>query len=188
MRKNLCGFSLLMIAMLTAGVAYFAPGSLAQARPLASTTPEASLKRFLRKYVGVPVSADDKTTRYFAAFADLRDDGTHEVIVYLSNGGWCGSGGCTTLILAPKDSCYKVVSKILVTRPPISVLATKSHGWHDLAVRVQGGGDVRAYEAKLSFDGKSYPISPANGRGQRLTGNAAGKVAVPVDAKGELLY
>jgi hypothetical protein len=177
----------MIITVLAPGAVFLAASSFAQVKPLASTTPEVPLKRFLQNYVGIPVSAEDKTTQYFAAFVDLRDDGIQEVIVYLTNGGWCGSGGCTTLILVPNDSSYKVVTRIMVTRPPIRVLATKSHGWHDLAVRVQGGGDVRAYEAKLTFDGKSYPISPANGRGQRLTAKVAGKVAVPVDAKGEAL-
>jgi hypothetical protein len=141
---------------------------------------EDSLKRFLQDYVGS--SANDKTTQYFSAFVDLKGDGTHEVIVYLSGDGWCGSGGCTMLVLAPKDFSYKVLTNIPITRPPIRVLATKSNGWHDLAVRVQGGGIARAYEAKLSFNGKTYPTNPSVPPAQRLPKNEAGEVVVPVTA------
>ena len=136
----------------------------------------------------MPASDEDKTTEYRCAIVDLKDDGTQEAIVYLTNDGWCGSGGCTTLILAPKDSTYEVVTKIMITRLPIRVLATKSHGWHDIAVRVQGGGVLRAYEAALSFNGKSYPISPASHRARRLTEKVAGKVVVPLTATGTPLY
>ncbi len=156
---------------------------LAQAKPLPSTTREASVRRFLQAGENADVG---KTTRYFAAFVDLKDDGKQEVIVYVTDatGGWCGSGGCTTLVLVPDNSAYKIVSRIVTTRPSIRVLATKSNGWHDLSVRVQGGGILRPYEAKLSFNGKTYPFSPS----KRLIGNIAGEVVVPLTEEGTPLY
>ena len=57
-----------------------------------------SLKKFLR------TRYDDKRARYVAAFRDLNGDGTKEAIVYLISNGWCGSGGCSTLILMPNGS------------------------------------------------------------------------------------
>jgi len=149
---------------------------------------EDSLKRFLRDYVAGLDAGGGKTTEYFAAFAGLTDDGAKEVIVYQTNDGWCGTGGCTTLILAPKNHSYRVVSKVMITRPPIRMLATKSHGWHDIAVRVQGGGIQSGYEAKLSFNGKSYPVSPSSPRARLLVEKVAGEVVVPTTAVGNPLY
>lgn len=54
-----------------------------------------------------------------------------------------------------------VVTKISVTRPPVRVLATRVRGWGDLGVTVVGGGTTRAYEARLCFDGTSYPRNPS---------------------------
>jgi hypothetical protein len=138
--------------------------------------------------VGSPGSNQGKVTRYFAAFVHLRDDDTQQAIVYLTNDGWCGSGGCTTLILEPKGFTYRVITKVTTTRPPIRVLSTKTNGWHDLAVRVQGGGTVHAYEAKLPFNGKSYPISPSMPSARKLATEISGEVIVPASFAGEPLY
>jgi hypothetical protein len=134
-----------------------------------TTAQEGSLRRFLQNYVGGPGSNEGKATRYFAAFVHLPDNNTQQAVVYLTNDGWCGSGGCTTLILEPKGSTYRVITKVTITRPPIRVLRTKTNGWHDLAVRVQGGVVVRAYEVKLPFNGKSYPANPSMHAAQPLS-------------------
>jgi|SRR5216684_134720 len=153
-----------------------------------TTAQEGSLRKFLQNYVGSPGSNEGKATGYFAAFVHLRDDNTQQAIVYLTNDGWCGSGGCTMLILEPTGSTYRVTTKVTTTRPPIRVLSTKTNGWHDLAVRVQGGGVVHAYEAKLPFNGKSYPISPSMPAAKPLTTEIAGEVIVPASVAGEPLY
>ena len=152
-----------------------------------TTAQEEPLRRFLRSYVGGPNSNEGKVTRYFAAFVHLRDDETQQVIVYLSDDGWCGSGGCTMLILEPKSETYRLVTKVMTTRPPIRVLRTKTNDWHDIGVHVQGGGVVHAYDAKLPFNGKSYPISPSR-TAQRLTTETPGEIVVPTGVTGEPLY
>ena len=63
---------------------------------------EDSVVKFLRTYVGDPNAGDTGLTRYFVGFADLRDDGTKDAIVYFLDDGWCGSSGCRTLILVPQ--------------------------------------------------------------------------------------
>lgn len=83
-----------------------------------------SLERFLRSYVGDTSTAGKQDARYSAAFVNLNRDGSQQVIVYLTVGEWCGSGGCTTLVLVPKDSTYKVQTKMTVTRIPLRVLST----------------------------------------------------------------
>lgn len=153
-----------------------------------TTAQEDPLRRFLQNYVGSPESNEGKATRYFAAFVHLRDDNMQQAIVYLMNDGWCGSGGCTTLILDPKGSTYRLITKVMTAWPPIRLLSTETNGSHDLAVRVQGGGVAKAYEAKLPFNGKSYPTSPSMPPAQRLTTEPAGEVIVPASVVGEPLY
>jgi hypothetical protein len=147
-----------------------------------------TLRTFLQGYLKRPSLGIDKTTRYIAAFVDLKGDGKQEIIVYVTGRWWCGSGGCQTLILSPAGSSYRVVTKILITRPPIRVLTNASHGWRSIGVWVQGGGIQPGYEAELRFDGKTYPISPANPPALPLTGKVAGDVVVPSTQEGTLLY
>jgi hypothetical protein len=85
MRKGLLDFHLIMVAVLAASFMFLAAGCLAQPQRQRSSSQEDSLNRFLRDYVGGPSSGDNKATRYFPAFVDLRDDGTQEAIVYLTD-------------------------------------------------------------------------------------------------------
>jgi len=159
------------------------------AQVLHQPTPQedASLRAFLRDCVKDPFE-DYTATRYSAVFVDLRDDQTHEVIVRLSSDGWCGTGGCTTLILAPLGSSYKIISKITSTRLPIRVLSEKTNGWHDITVWVEGGGTQPGYEAELSFDGRSYPTNPSVPPARHLSEQVAGEVVIPSDAKDTPLF
>src|SRR5262245_59701953 len=68
------------------------------------------LKRFLQGYERNPVSHAKRTTRYAAAFVHLDDDGKEEAIIYLIGPRWCGSGGCSLLILKPNGSSFKVIT------------------------------------------------------------------------------
>jgi hypothetical protein len=119
MRKGHSDCYSMMLAVVGAGLFFLATGCFAQPQHRPSSGQEDSLKSFLQNYVGS--SDDDKQTRYFSAFVDLNDDGTQEVVVYLTRDGWCGSGGCTTLVLALKSSSYRIVTKITITRPPIRI-------------------------------------------------------------------
>jgi len=178
----------LQLASLAASFAVLGLGSPAclgqQPRPAGSDM----LEKFLRHHLGQPHDDVDRAVRYVAGFADLRDDGEKDAIVYLLGRAWCGSGGCTALVLAPTANSYRVITTISITRPPIRVLVAKSNGWHDLAVRVQAGGIETAYEAELPFDGKSYARNPSMPPARRAKRHAEGAVVVPADADGLPLY
>jgi putative lipoprotein len=143
--------------------------------------PEDALKSFLQRYVKEN-GITDSTTRYADAFVDLNGDGMKEAIVYLVGRWWCGTGGCPTLVLTPEASSYRLVTKILVTRAPIRVLPTRSHGWRTLTALVQGGGVQPGYEAELAFDGESYPTSAANPPARPLVKRVEGEVVLPASA------
>jgi hypothetical protein len=159
---------------------------LAQLEHQQNSSWENSLRKFLRDYVGN--SDEGKTTRYSSAFVDLKDDGTKEVIVYLSGRAWCGTGGCTMLILSPEGTSYRVVTKTTVTRLPIRVLDTKSNGWHDISVVARINGIEPLYETMLPFDAETYPSNPSMSPARRLDGKVHGKIVMPVTAEGTPLY
>ena len=119
---------------------------------------------------------------YFAKQADLDSDGRPECIVHVAGPMVCGTGGCNTLVLAGDDAGLEVVSSISVTRPPVVVAETTTNGWRDLVVRVSGGGILPGYDARLGFDGSTYPTNPTVEPAERLEQQVQGKVAIPVFA------
>jgi hypothetical protein len=167
-------------AALTFVSALLVAGCLTQGYCQSRSDQDERLKEFLQSYVGSPTLATQeyKTTGYSAAFVDLRDDGTKEAIVYLFRDGWCGTGGCVTLILAPEGASYRIVTKIAATRLPIRVLATKTNGWHDISVWARTNGSEPLYEAILPFDGDTYPISPSVPPAHALKREVPGKIVI----------
>ena len=136
-----------------------------------------SLRAFLQTF-------DAELKEHFiAALADLNGDGSPEAIVYLTSSGWCGSGGCTMLILEQAGGSWRLLTKASITRPPIRVLGTKSNGWRDVGVWVQGGGIQPGYEAQLCFDGQTYPRNPSTAPARPLTGKVRGEMLIAPPAR-----
>ena len=77
-------FYLSITAVLAVASAFLVPRRLGQAQDRTLKSKE-SLDRFLQNYLGPEAAGGDNTTRYFSAFVDLKDDGTHEVIVYVTD-------------------------------------------------------------------------------------------------------
>jgi len=161
---------------------------VAQATAQGPSAREQSLTKFLQSYGGNPLSAAGKTTRYSVAFVDLNDDGTPEALVYLSGPEWCGSGGCSLLILRPDGPFWKVITRTTVTQLPIRVLSTKTNGWHDVTVWVRGGGIQPGYEARLRFNGRKYPGNPSAPPAKKLPSDAEGKVVISAETTTKPLY
>ena len=117
------------------------------------------VESFLRSYVAHgarPIGG----IKYRGTLVDLNRDGKSEAVVRLEDPQWCGSGGCTTLVLSRESDGYTLTSRITITQLPIRVLATSHNGWRDLGVGVAGGGEA-AHEVALAFDGRSYPTNPS---------------------------
>jgi hypothetical protein len=100
------------------------------------------------------------TSSYKRADADLDGDGRQESLVYVTDRTYCGSGGCTFLVLSPLNHGYRLVLRATVTQLPIALLTTTTNGWRDIGVTVAGGGVTEAYMARLPFDGRRYPANP----------------------------
>lgn len=66
---------------------------------------DASVHRFLQSF------DNGLKEKYVVAFTDLNGDGKPEAVVHLVSNDWCGSGGCTTLVLARDGDSWRVLSK-----------------------------------------------------------------------------
>lgn len=126
---------------------------------------------------------DHDLTVYTVALADLNGDARPEALIYAmaSSDGegradLCGSGGCDLYVLALTSTGYRQVADISLARPPIRVLPTITHGWHDLSVLVAGGGIIPGYRARLRFDGRGYPENPSVPPATRLQGSPGRQV------------
>lgn len=137
---------------------------------------EGRLQAFLSTFIGGSDRSAGEPAQFKSAFVDLKDDGRFDVLVYISGPRLCGSGGCGLVILAPSKSTYRVITSTTITWPPIRVLESKTNGWHDIGVWVQGGGIQPGYEAKLKFNGKKYPSNPSVV--QRSKGKTAGQTLI----------
>ena len=82
------------------------------------------------------------------------------------------------LVLTPQNTSYREVSRTSITKLPIRVLDSTSHGWRSLSVTVQGGGIEEPYEAELRFDGTTYPTNPTVLPARPLEGEATGEILI----------
>ncbi|MGB6985587.1 MAG: hypothetical protein WBD74_06365 [Candidatus Aquilonibacter sp.] len=123
------------------------------------------------------------------SIATIRDQGTgaEDVVVYVSGRMWCGSGGCSLLVLSPSDATFRVLGKMTIVQLPVQYLRTTTNGHADLVVLVAGGGILRPYYAKLAFDGRSYPSNPSIPPAQPIP-TPHGEILFPATERGTLLY
>lgn len=104
-------------------------------------------------------------TTYRTEWVDLNGDDRDDALVFLEGAAWCGSSGCTLLVMvgtAPEDAAevgaFAPAAEISLMHAPVYVSTTTTEGWHDLIVE-DGQGTWR----RLRFDGETYPFSPAGG-------------------------
>ncbi|WP_230292941.1 hypothetical protein [Croceicoccus sp. Ery5] len=103
--------------------------------------------------------ADDGEVSVATTAIDLNGDGMDEIVAYASGPMLCGSGGCNVLVLEPAGEGFTVRMDASVSKLPVTVLDSSSHGWRDLTVWVGGGGGESG-NAVLRFDGIRYPSNP----------------------------
>lgn len=83
---------------------------------------------------------------------DLNGDGKNEIFVGLTGSYFCGSGGCTVMLL---DNEGNVINTFTVVDYPIVVDSKKSEGWNDLFMLSGGKYHI------MKFNGKKYPSNPS---------------------------
>jgi hypothetical protein len=70
----------------------------------------------------------DKRRFYYTA-VDINGDSLNEYFIAFANSYFCGSGGCTVLLL---NSEFKLKQSFTVVAYPIIILKDKTKGWNDL--------------------------------------------------------
>lgn len=83
---------------------------------------------------------------------DLNNDGENEVFVNLMTSYFCGSGGCTILLL---NNQLKPITKFTAIRTPLFAEQTLKNGWRILLTKSEG-------EFKeMIYNNGTYPSNPS---------------------------
>jgi hypothetical protein len=142
-----------------------------------------SVVALLKSYAENSRFGPDRTTRYSAAEVP----NTKFIIAYLQGDTWCGSGGCTLLVLKPSGSSYSVAGKILAVHAPILDMNKITKSFPELGVWVRGGGIEVGYETVLTPKrGGKYPLSSVISK--KRVSISAGKTLISAGDQGVLLF
>jgi len=112
-------------------------------------------KEFLQSYFKEDLQKgllDTMSRQFLLQEADLNNDGKDELFVGLTGPYFCGSGGCTFLLL---DQRGKLITKFTVSDYPVFVDTIVTQGWQDLLVQSRGKFH------RLKFSGNKYPGNPS---------------------------
>lgn len=114
----------------------------------------ANIKNFLvNDYLKDDLSFLQAIDRKFQFYKiDLNGNGNNEIFVRFMSPYFCGSGGCTFLLL---DKYGEVITRFSVTRAPIFVEPSKVNGWSLLLVKDSG------VFKELTFQDGTYPSNPS---------------------------
>jgi hypothetical protein len=145
--------------------------SFGQQGDASSNNPSEALKAFLRSYLN-PQQKDEikDTTQITVVSVKTEDKAGEEQVVYVSGRGWCGTSGCTMLIVEPFQSSFKVLGVEPGVQLPIRLLPSMKYKHPDIGVYVSGGGIEFPYEAVLSFNGTNYPDNSALPPARKIKG------------------
>lgn len=116
---------------------------------LAKNIANALINEHLKSDIKILTESDRKFQLYKT---DLNNDGKNETFVRLMSPYFCGSGGCTFLLL---DNLGELITKFTVTRPPFFIESSMENGWKTLLVK-----DADVFKA-LIYDNGTYPSNPS---------------------------
>lgn len=110
----------------------------------------------LNKAIKEHLKSINKAPPHKYVLIDINNDSKKDAVVLLNDRNYCGSGGCNLYIFQRTNSGFKYISKSMITKPPISLLNSKKHGWNTLVVNTGGIGAVL-----MEFNGSRYPLNPS---------------------------
>lgn len=110
------------------------------------------IERYLQKYLrdDLDVMSEEDRQYSYDTF-DLNNDGKKEIFVALVSPYFCGSGGCTLLILNPD---FTLNSRMTLVNFPLQASSETSHGWRNLVIPSKG-------DHLMKYNGKKYPGNPS---------------------------
>lgn len=150
-----------------------AAGGMAATEVAATSPARAEAEEAIRIFL-LKEYPDAGKIMYALAWRDLNADGAEEAVVYLAGPYFCGTGGCSLLILTQAGPMWSKAGYVSTSRTPVTVLDSQSSGWNDLTVHIAGGGGPSG-TVVLKYDGKAYPgnasiepAAPGTGTGTEL--------------------
>lgn len=172
--------------------AAFSPGNLL-AQQVVSSRVSPELRRYLQDQSHEIDDTKSELQAIRASVAEVRlRDGRRQVFVYLTGGrAWCGSGGCTLLILEPHGSTFREIGAVGIMFPPVRLLSTSSNGRPDISVSVKGEPnekEIPTHEVQLRFNGMSYPNNPTVSPAQPIDGKIHGQQIFSFGEKETRIY
>lgn len=94
----------------------------------------------------------DEQRKFQLYQTDLNGDGQPKVFVNFITSYFCGTGGCTLLLLSPER---ELITEFTVTRTPLWAEPTTENGWRVLLAR--SDGELK----KLVYRDGTYPPNPS---------------------------
>lgn len=129
------------------------PASAYPANASSKATAELVRKSLVDSILKADLASMDSSARKFVfSEMDLNADGQNEIFVGFTGGYFCGSGGCTIMLL---DSEGHAITQFTVSEYPVIVDNNKTNGWSDLIINSNGKNHL------MKFDGKKYPSNPS---------------------------
>lgn len=95
---------------------------------------------------------DSNSRKFIVSEYDLNDDGEKEIFVRLTGSYFCGSGGCTALLLNKNG---ELITSFTVVGYPVFAAETKTKNWKDLVMFSNGKNHL------VKFTGSKYPSNPS---------------------------
>lgn len=101
-------------------------------------------------------------TSYEFSRIDLDGDGRRDgiAVMRLPFNQWCTGDGCMMVVFKASEDDFARVSEITPVRTPVTISKTRTNGWHDLLMRVDGHLEWPAKSVALRYDGVGYPQDP----------------------------
>jgi len=96
------------------------------------------------------IPADQRKFQFYQI--DMNNDGKKEIFVNLISPYFCGSGGCTVLLL---NNQLKRITKFTVTRTPLWAEQTIKNGWRILLTK--SDGELK----EMIYKNGTYPSNPS---------------------------
>ncbi|MCU0335019.1 MAG: hypothetical protein MUF62_08195 [Chitinophagaceae bacterium] len=115
----------------------------------------AAARRGIASSFGSDLATDfqDSSMRKFRLFRfDLNDDGSEEIFVGLTGPLFCGTGGCTIMLLQADGS---VITNFTVAGFPVVIDSARTNGWRNLLMLSAGSFH------EMKYGKKGYPANPS---------------------------
>lgn len=90
--------------------------------------------------------------RFMYSEVDVNGDGSNETLVMMQSPYYCGTGGCTLILL---NSLYKPITKFSVSDEPVMISSGMSNEWNDIVITSDGAQHV------MKYNGNTYPTNPS---------------------------